>query len=154
MVHDDSNIPQRNNTQLNIQNQRVGQGAANAKRGGANQGQSKNNANQLKLPKTGIEQPYMKDRPRHKEHTKEFEQIAQVNSVLIEEYQRIDEEKANNPSGYQNKIVFDCLDNSPHYDSSNEPYIDENDSIELPQDDQPVDSRKQYPYGPSSVSTN
>lgn len=35
-----------------------------------------------------------------------------------------------------NKIVYDCIDPSPYYDNSTEPYIDENDLIELPQDDQ------------------
>jgi hypothetical protein len=29
------------------------------------------------------------------------------------------------------------------------PYIDENDLIELPADENPVDHRKYYPYGPS-----
>jgi hypothetical protein len=29
------------------------------------------------------------------------------------------------------------------------PYIDENDMIELPPDENPVDHRKYYPYGPS-----
>ena len=39
-----------------------------------------------KIPKTGIEQPYMKDRPKFRENSKEFEQIAHMNSVLVEEY--------------------------------------------------------------------
>ena len=33
------------------------------------------------------------------------------------------------------------------------PYIDENDLIELPPDENPVDHRKYYPYGPSGQAS-
>jgi len=55
--------------------------------------------------------------------------------------------------GTNSKIVYDCLDPSPYYNDSKEPYLDEADAIELPPDDNanPGDYRnKQYPYGPSN----
>jgi len=50
-----------------------------------------------------------------------------------------------------NKIVYDCLDPSPYYDSPDNPYFDENDLVELPQDDSNTDFRK-YPYGSSNLT--
>lgn len=48
------------------------------------------------------------------------------------------------------KIVFDCIDFPPNRnDKENGPYIDENDLVELPPEDTPMDNRKYYPYGPS-----
>jgi hypothetical protein len=44
-----------------------------------------------------------------------------------------------------NKIVYDCMDSSPFYDST-DPYLDEADVIELPNDETSNDFRK-YPYG-------
>jgi hypothetical protein len=38
-------------------------------------------------------------------------------------------------------------------EGDNTPYIDENDLIELPPDENPVDHRKYYPYGPSGQSS-
>ena len=34
-----------------------------------------------------------------------------------------------------NRVVYDCIDPSPFYENSNDPYIDENDLIELPGED-------------------
>ena len=44
-----------------------------------------------------------------------------------------------------NKIVYDCMDPSPLYDSA-DPYLEEADVIELASDEQSSDYRK-YPYG-------
>jgi hypothetical protein len=54
--------------------------------------------------------------------------------MMSEEFARVDGERLSNTSSYSNKIVYDCLDPSPFYDNSN-PYLDENDFIELPSDD-------------------
>jgi len=35
----------------------------------------------MMLPRTGIEQPFMKDRPRFKEDHKEFEPIQEMNVI-------------------------------------------------------------------------
>jgi hypothetical protein len=54
--------------------------------------------------------------------------------MMTEEFARLDGERLSNPSSYSNKIVYDCLDQSPFYDNSM-PYLDESDFIELPSDD-------------------
>ena len=48
------------------------------------------------------------------------------------------------------KIVYDCIDfPSIKKDAADTtPYIDEKDLVELPHDDNPVDHRKYYPFGP------
>lgn len=45
-----------------------------------------------------------------------------------------------------NKIVFDCVDNSPYY--TDEPYMDDNELLELPSEEANYDYRK-YPFGPT-----
>ena len=50
-----------------------------------------------------------------------------------------------------NKIVYDCIDNSPYYDDPTNQYLDDADLVELPNDDQHFDYRK-YPYGPTVPS--
>ena len=50
------------------------------------------------------------------------------------------------------KVVFDCMDYPPQSmkrDGDTSPYIDENDLVELPATEDPVDHRKYYPYGPT-----
>lgn len=47
-----------------------------------------------------------------------------------------------------NKIVYDCLDPSPYYADAGEPYLDDNDLVELPSEDANYDYRK-YPFGPA-----
>jgi hypothetical protein len=39
-----------------------------------------------------------------------------MNVILTEEFARQDGEKLSNPSGFANKIVYDCIDVSPYYD--------------------------------------
>lgn len=46
-----------------------------------------------KLPKTGIEQPMLRERPRFKETCREFEPVHQFNVQMAEEYARMDAEK-------------------------------------------------------------
>lgn len=70
---------------------------------------------------------------------------------MCDEYARIDAEKVISNSQSE-KIVYDCMDYPPasqKREGDNTPYIDENDLIELPPDENPVDHRKYYPYGPS-----
>jgi len=45
------------------------------------------------LPRTGIDQPFMKDRPRFKDACANFEPIANFNTSLCDEYARLDAEK-------------------------------------------------------------
>ena len=74
---------------------------------------------------------------------------------MCEEYARIDAEKIINQSQTE-KIVYDCVDIPPQKkdgDNMNVPYLDENDLIELPPEENPVDHRKYYPYGPSGQSS-
>jgi hypothetical protein len=53
-------------------------------------------------------------------------------------------------SNQANKIVYDCIDPSPFYDSPQDPpYLDENDLVEIPQEDAFSDQKK-YPYGPNN----
>lgn len=73
--------------------------------------------------------------------------------MMVEEYARLDCERLANPSSYPNKIVYDCIDPSPFYDSQSDPYFDENELIELPPEEGATDFRK-YPYGPSAPSSN
>lgn len=71
---------------------------------------------------------------------------------MCDEYARIDAEKLlNNTSAVSEKIVYDCIDYPATKKSDNAdqtPYIDENEMIELPPEENPVDHRKYYPYGP------
>ena len=54
-------------------------------------------------------------------------------------------------TGFANaKIIYDCLDeNSPFYEKSKEPYIDEADAVELPTDEILLQEMrgKNYPFG-------
>ena len=70
---------------------------------------------------------------------------------MSDEFARQDGERLINPSSYSNKIVYDCIDASPFYDNSSEPYIDDSDFIEVPSDESSFDNKK-YPYGPNNVS--
>lgn len=54
--------------------------------------------------------------------------------LLSEEYARLDNEKLMSGISGMNKIVYDCMDPSPFYDSS-DPYLDESDVIEVSSDD-------------------
>ena len=53
---------------------------------------------------------------------------------MAEDFARQDSEKLMNGSNGMNKIVYDCMDPSPFYDSS-DPYLEESDLIELPSDE-------------------
>jgi hypothetical protein len=67
---------------------------------------------------------------------------------MTEEFARLDGERLANPSNYSNKIVYDCLDQSPYYDSS-DPYLEENELIDLPSDEQSSSDFRKYPYSPN-----
>jgi len=100
-----------------------------------------------KLPKTGIEQPFLKERPRFKDLCREFEPIHQFSPAQSEEYARMDAERIMNGPNTE-KIVYDCMD-FPNLKKEDGPYIDDQDLIDMPNDENPVDHRKYYPYGPS-----
>ncbi len=74
---------------------------------------------------------------------------------MCDEYARLDAEKLmNGTSASSEKIVYDCIDYPPSKkDGDSSPYIDENDFIELPPDENPVDHRKYYPYGPQGQTS-
>lgn len=68
---------------------------------------------------------------------------------MCDELARIDAEKALSGHILPEKIVFDCIDYPSQSKKENDiPFIDENDLIELPPEENPVDHRKYYPYGP------
>ena len=96
----------------------------------------------------------MRDRPRFGDRCRDFEPIHPFNSAMSEEYARIDAERSMNQTQTE-KIVYDCFDYPPQKKDAenNAPYIDENDLIELPPEENPVDHRKYYPYGPSGQSS-
>lgn len=73
-----------------------------------------------------------------------------MNVALTEEFACLDAERLNTPSGFANKIVYDCIDPSPYYDPSVEPYLEEGEQIDLPPDESQTDFRK-YPYGPNNA---
>ena len=89
-TQDDSSIPQNGpaglmqKNPITIKNQ-VNQKKANLKNGTANL--------PVKLPRTGIDQPFLKERPRFREVCREFEPIHQFNTTMCDEYARIDAEK-------------------------------------------------------------
>ena len=69
---------------------------------------------------------------------------------MCDEFARLEQEKLLNCQSQSEKIVFDCIDfPTQKREGDNTPYLDENDAIELPPEDNPVDNRKYYPYGPS-----
>lgn len=93
----------------------------------------------------------LRDRPRFKEACREFEPIHQFNTSMCEEYARLDAERLNSMQ-YHEKCVYDCMDYpnaAAKKEGDSTPYIDDNDIVELPPDENPVDHRKYYPYGPS-----
>jgi hypothetical protein len=104
------------------------------------------------LPRTGIDQPFLRDRPRFKDTCREFEPIHQFSPQLAEELSRLEQERQLTNQIQIEKIVYDCMDYPPaslKRDGDNTPYIDEADIVELPPDENPIDHRKYYPYGPS-----
>jgi hypothetical protein len=50
----------------------------------------------VKLPRTGIEQPFLRDRPRFKDVCKDFEPIFKFNPTLCAEMERLEAEKPQN----------------------------------------------------------
>ena len=112
----------------------------------------------VKLARTGIEYPFMVQRPRHNDMCHTYEPIGPVVSpAIIEEHARIDAEKAYASTiGPNERIVYDCIEYPPAPSKKDAasgaadttPYIDENDLVELQQEENPVDQRKYYPYGP------
>lgn len=104
------------------------------------------------MPRTGIDQPFISTRPRFKDTCREFEPIHQFSTQMAEEMARLDQERQMSNQIQAEKIVYDCMDYPPaslKREGDNTPYIDENDLVELPPDENPVDHRKYYPYGPS-----
>lgn len=92
-------------------------------------------SNQVKLPRTGIEQVFSGDRPRFIEAHREFERIASVNPLLAEEYEQLEMENGTGTNS-NTKIVYDCMeDHSPFYEKAKESYLEESELIELPTDD-------------------
>lgn len=94
------------------------------------------------VPRTGIDQPFMIQAPKFIETHKEFERVAVVNvsplnskTFMIQPalIQKLENEESEN--GTQNnlnsKIVYDCLDPSPFYETTKEPYMNENDFVDL-----------------------
>ena len=78
---------------------------------------------------------------------------------MVEEYARLDAEKTYNLNlGPNDRIVFDSIEFPPAPSKKDgaadaTPYIDENDLIEIQQEENPVDQRKYYPYGPPGQSS-
>lgn len=75
---------------------------------------------------------------------------------MCDEYARLDAEKMLSNPTQPEKIVYDCMDYPPasmKKEGDNTPYIDENDLVELPPEENPIDHRKYYPYGPSGQTS-
>jgi hypothetical protein len=72
---------------------------------------------------------------------------------MCDEFARQEAEKMHSNQSQSERIVYDCIDwPTQKREGDSSPYIDENDLIELPPDENPVDQRKYYPYGPSGQS--
>ena len=121
-----------------------------------------NSSQPVKLPRTGTEFPFMVNRPRMNDLCHTYEPIGAVNGpAIVEEYSRIEGEKAYNSNiGPNDRIVYDHVevplapkkDGSGNTDTTQ--YIDENDLVEIAQEENPVDQRKYYPYGPPGQQNN
>ncbi len=101
------------------------------------------------IPRSGIELPFLAERPRFIETHKEFEPVHTCSPSLADDYLRQDNERLASQLGTANKIVYDCIDPSPFYESQSD-FINEADLV-VPQDLDPVE-QKRYLYGqpPSS----
>ena len=66
---------------------------------------------------------------------REFEPCHSTNPQLAEEYAKQDGERLLNPTDHTNKIIFDCVDQSPYYENTGQLYIDESLAIDLPPED-------------------
>ena len=77
--------------------------------------------------------------------------ISYLQPLLSEEFAKQDYERMTNPcSGAMNKVIFDCVDQSPYYSNQGDDiYIDEAESIDLPGDN----DYKKYPFGPMNSNT-
>ena len=81
------------------------------------------------IPRTGIEQVFMKSNPSFIRSNREFEPIYDsptMNKSLSEEYKMKDLQRTFN----MNKVVYDCLENSPYYPNSD--YLKPSDIIPMP----------------------
>ena len=64
------------------------------------------------------------------------------------------EKNYNSNLGPNDRIVYDSIEYPPQKkDGPETPYLDDNDLVEITQDENPVDQRKYYPYGPPGQSS-
>lgn len=66
---------------------------------------------------------------------------------MAQEFAKIEEDRILNHTNSMNRIVYDCIDQSPYYESGT--YIDENDQIEIPMDETLIEKQK-YLFAPVS----
>ena len=72
---------------------------------------------------------------------------------MCDEFARQEQEKLLNNTSQTEKIVFDCIDfPTTKREGDTTPYIDENDLIELPPEENPVDHRKLPDHARNSVA--
>lgn len=81
------------------------------------------------LPKTGVDQPFIKIRPFITTHHK-FEPIGPITGGLSEEFQKKDADRALNVD-LMNRTVYDSIDHSPYWEG--ECYLDETKLISVPE---------------------
>ena len=96
----------------------------------------------VKLPRTGIEYPFMVNRPRFNDMCHTYEPInTHFSQSLCDEYARMDAEKNYNSNlGPNDRIVYDSIEYPPQKkDGAETPYLDDNDLVEITQDENPVD---------------
>lgn len=72
------------------------------------------------IPRTGIDQPFLIDPPKHIRSTNDLERINDISSMLkmaiIEDYKM----RENDRIMYMAKLVYDVEKDSPNYKNSNE----------------------------------
>ena len=74
----------------------------------------------MNLPKTGVEYPFLKNRPVFIKQHDEFEAcVPHVSQQTIDEFKRRMEEKPVVPE-YQENVVFDAIEPSPFYNPKEE----------------------------------
>jgi hypothetical protein len=76
-----------------------------------------------------------------------------VQPQLISSLEAEELESGGAQSNINSKIVYDCIDPSPYYENSKEPYINENDFVDLgPIEEEKAEPQTQQQPVPSSSS--
>ena len=74
--------------------------------------------------------------------------------MYAEECATLDMESGGNATSSNSKIVYDCIDPSPFYENSKEPYLDDGEAMELPPVEDAASTPQDFRQKPYSFGAN